>query len=332
MRRSVAAALAAALIAGTGGFEVPGCADPDAGQVVGYGAVEVTEVRLSSVLGGPVLEVLAAEGDAVAQGQVLLRTDVRELVLQRAQLEAGLKAAQAQERLARRGARREDVQGAEHALAQAQLQVQAGERDLVRTQAQFDKGAVTPKQLDDARSMRDLAAARQAQAQSLLDKLRHGARSEEIDAATALREQAEAGLALLDKKIADAELRSPIDGRVLSRLVEPGEVTRPGSPLLVLAELKRAHVDVYLPEGDLDLVQLGGAAQVEVDARPGQPLSGTVAAISDRAEFTPKNVQTAEQRARLVFKVRVQVANDDEKLKPGMPARVVFGPRPASAP
>ncbi|MFH1808939.1 MAG: efflux RND transporter periplasmic adaptor subunit [Pseudomonadota bacterium] len=332
MRRATTLAAAAGLFLATAGLDLPGCEDPDAGEIVAYGAVEATEVRVASLLGGAVLEVGAAEGDAVQAGQVLVRTDVRDLELQRAQIEAQLKAAQAQERMARRGARREDVQGAEQALAQAHLQVQAGERDLARTQALLAKGAVTPKQLDDAASMRDLALAREAQAQSVVEKLRRGARAEEIEAATAMREQAEAALAMLDKKITDAVVTSPLAGRVLSRLVEPGEVARPGGPLLVLADLRQVHVDVYLAEQDLGLVQLSQAVQVHVDALPGAPRPGHVASISDRAEFTPKNVQTAEQRARLVFKIRIQLANDDEKLKPGMPARVVFGPRPAATP
>ncbi|MBN2359459.1 MAG: efflux RND transporter periplasmic adaptor subunit [Deltaproteobacteria bacterium] len=300
------------------------CGDADDGAAVGYGAVEATEVRVAPLIGGTILSICCQEGVAVQAGDVLVAIDTTDLELQLQQAEAAVRVAAARERLIRGAARSEDLQSAAQAVRAAQVQLETAKREQARIDKLYQSGAVTPKQVDDARAGVDLATAKLEQGQAMLDKLQHGARSEEIQGVRAAREQAEAAVELLRTNIGRGEVKAPIAGRVLYRLAEPGEVARPGLPMLVLVDLARPYVDVYLPEPRIGEISVGGHASVVADAFPDRVYPARVAHVSDQAEFTPKNVQTAEQRSRLVFKVRLDVDNADLSLKPGMPARATF--------
>jgi multidrug resistance efflux pump len=119
-------------------------------------------------------------------------------------------------------------------------------------------------------------------------------------------------------------LVSPIDGIVLSRLVEPGEVVPPGIPLITLGSLDDLTITVYIPENQYGAINLGQKALVKVDSFPGETFDATVVRIADQAEFTPRNVQTQEERQTTVYAVKLSVNDTEGKLKPGMPADVVF--------
>ena len=174
--------------------------------------------------------------------------------------------------------------------------------------------------------------------QARLDMMRAGARPEQVRAAeaqvAAAQAQAKAAagqvaaalanINLLDTQISRLTIKAPADGVVFSRAVEPGEVALPGGTLAVLADLGHLSVTVYLPEDRYGEVKLGDAARVSVDSFPGQVFQGTVQHIADRAEFTPRNVQTPAGRRTTVFGVKLAVENPESKLKPGMPADVVF--------
>jgi HlyD family secretion protein len=174
--------------------------------------------------------------------------------------------------------------------------------------------------------------------QARLDMMRAGARPEQVRAAeaqvAAAQAQAKAAagqvaaalanINLLDTQIGRLTIKAPADGVVFSRAVEPGEVALPGGTLAVLADLGHLSVTVYLPEDRYGEVKLGDAARVSVDSFPGQVFQGTVQHIADRAEFTPRNVQTPTGRRTTVFAVKLSVDNPESKLKPGMPADVVF--------
>ncbi|PKO24014.1 MAG: hypothetical protein CVU38_00955 [Chloroflexi bacterium HGW-Chloroflexi-1] len=240
------------------------------------------------------------------------------------------------------------------ALQQATLQMEAAKSNYEG----LLKGATTPE-LDQARAGINQAVAGIVQAsatisqteaalvtaqagltaeQARLDLLQAGARPEQIKAAeaqvAAAQAQAEAArgqvaaaqaaLNVIDEQLARMTIRAPIDGIVLSRAIEPGEVALPGGALLVLGDLQHPTVTVYLAEDRYGTIRVGQAAQVTVDSFPGRVFSGTVQRIADKAEFTPRNVQTVEGRRATVFAVKLLVLNSDLKLKPGMPADVVF--------
>lgn len=221
----------------------------------------------------------------------------------RAALEAAEEAyAAAAERLnqLKRGATQEELTAAQSRVEAAKAQMSMAQAQL----AQVEKGA-RPEQLSAAAAQ---AAAAQAQ----------------IDAATAQIAAAQAQIDVLKVQIDKLTLKAPISGVVLNRSIEPGEVVAPGGTLLIVADTANLYMTVYVPENRYGEIALGATVQVSVDSFPGETFSATVARIADKAEFTPRNVQTAEGRATTVFAVKLALDNAGGKLKPGMPADVVF--------
>ena len=120
------------------------------------------------------------------------------------------------------------------------------------------------------------------------------------------------------------QLKSPLTGTVTAQMIHPGEVARPGMPLLTLVDLRQVKLVIYIPAGQIGQVRLGRHAQVTVDAYPARKFAGAVTHIDDEAQFTPKNVQTQEERVKMVFGVEIALDNADGTLKPGMPADAVL--------
>ncbi|HEX5475706.1 MAG TPA: HlyD family efflux transporter periplasmic adaptor subunit [Vicinamibacterales bacterium] len=295
------------------------------------GYIEATDVRVAPQVGGQVLEMRVAEGDRVAQGQVLARLDTadRQLTLRRA--EADRDQAAAQLALLRAGARPEDVrqaaaqaQSAAADVTAARAQFDAADADLRRFEALLRANAGSRKQRDDAATRRDVAQAalraaeqRARAAADALARQRAGARPQELAAARARVAAAGAQIASLQKNIADAIVKSPVGGMVTSKLVDAGELVQPGTPLVVVTDLDHAWANVYVDEPVVPKLRIGQPAVIVTDA--GQRLSGTITFISPKAEFTPRNVQTADERSKLVYRIKIGADNRAGILKPGMP-------------
>jgi len=287
------------------------------------GHIEATEVRLAAKLGGRLLELPHREGDAVKAGDVVARFDSVDVALELARGEAELQRADAQLRLLLAGSRAEDVRQAREQLALNADELEAAERDLARLEGLASRGTASVKARDDARTRRDMAQSAVAATQAALDRVVAGPRPQEIDAARAQRAVAAAQVAVIRQRLVDATVLAPLDGVITSRTAEPGEVLAAGAPLSVLTELARPWLTVYVDEPHLALIRIGERVEVRVDGRE-DALSGTVSYVSAVAEFTPKNVQTPEERAKLVFKVKVSLDNRDGIFKPGMPADAFF--------
>jgi HlyD family secretion protein len=161
-------------------------------------------------------------------------------------------------------------------------------------------------------------------AEAQLEKLEAGPRAEQIAVAAAQVKQAEASLAALNVQRNKYTLESPIEGWVVEQTAHEGEMAVPGMTLLTLADLTNVTLTVYVPEPDIDTVSIGQKVDVFVDAFPGQAFTGHIIFISDEAEFTPKNVQTKEERINTVFAVKIRLENEDQRLKPGMPADAIL--------
>lgn len=182
-------------------------------------------------------------------------------------------------------------------------------------------------QANAAGAQYDVAGAAVALARVQVQGLKMGATPEQIAAAEAQAEMARAALETLRVQGSKFDLPAPISGLVLQRPVRVGELAMPGSPLLTLADLDQMTLTVYVPEDQLGRVWLGQQASVTVDAYPGRSFPGTVSYISNEAEFTPRNVQTREERVNMVFGVRIRLPNPDHALKPGMPADALLKDR-----
>jgi HlyD family secretion protein len=296
------------------------------------GHVEATDVRLAPEVGGRIVMLNVKEGDRVEAGTLILRLDTRDTELAIARARAEQQAAEAQLRLLQAGSRREDVRQAEAQTQAARDDVQAAgaeleaaEADLKRFEALLEANAGSRKQRDDALLRRDVARERVQAAESRVRasqegvvRLRAGARPQEIDAARARVAAAAAQVATLEKSLEDASLASPIRGVVSEKLAEIGEVIAPRVPVVVIIDLDHAWADVFVPETAVPRLRLGQSATLFTDAG-GSGLPGTVTFISPKAEFTPRNVQTAEERSKLVYRIRVTVDNAQGILKEGMP-------------
>lgn len=310
---SLAAAAALALL-----FAAACRKGQDPGTIVASGHVEATDVRVAAKLGGRLERLTVKEGDAVARGQELAKLETVDLELTRRQVQAEREQAQAELRLRLKGARTEDVAELQAQIRSLEADLQAAERDLERMQGLLDKGSGTTKARDDAQTRRDmLRARREAQRQSL-QRMQSGFREEEKAAARARLEGAEARLAQIEQQLQDATIKSPLSGVVTEKLTEAGEMVPSGSPLLVVTDLQDAWLTVYVAEPDLGRIHLGDQAEVRTDG--GETRQGRITFIAAQAEFTPKNVQTRDERVKLVYKVKLGLENQDGLFKPGMPA------------
>jgi HlyD family secretion protein len=290
----------------------------DDGVIAASGHVEATEVRLSAKVAGHVEALGVQEGDKVTAGQEIARIDTTDVRLALAAALAERAQADAERRLKVAGSRREDVAEAEAQVQRAEADRRGAQEDLERMETLLKSGSGTEKSRDDARTRRDVAVASLDAAKERLLKLQAGSRPEEIDSAAARVAAADAKIEQLKQQIADAVVKSPVDGVVTEKLVEPGELITRGTGLVVVTELARPWLTVYVPEPDLGRVRLGQEAEVATDA--GQKRTGRVTFVSSQAEFTPKNVQTSEERAKLVYKIKIGLENADGLFKPGMPA------------
>jgi HlyD family secretion protein len=296
------------------------------------GQVEATEVRVAAQVGGRLLELAPAEGERVASGSVVARLDATDTELALARARAERDQADAQLRLLKAGARVEDIRQAEAQLATAQSEARATEAELAVAETDAERfesllaaNAGTRKQRDDAVARRDVARAqarsaddRVRAARENLARLRAGARPEEIDAARARVAAADAQTATLQKAMADAVVTAPVAGTVTERIAEVGELIQPRAPILIITNLDEVWANVYVDEPIVPRLKVGQAATLFTDAG-GPGIQGVISYVSPSAEFTPRNVQTAEDRSKLVYRVKVTVDNKDGVLKAGMP-------------
>jgi len=305
-----------------------GSSDDD-GAIVTSGHVEATEVRISTKVAGTLLARSVDEGDVVEPGREIARIDTVDLELTLATARAERAQAAADLSLRRAGYRREEIAEAEAHVAQATADLEAASKDLVRMESLLAAGSGTEKSRDDARTRRDVEQARLQAAHEQLRKLRAGFRTEEIEVAAAHVAAAEARIAQLEQNIRDASIVSPTRGIVTAAIAEPGELLAAGSPIVVITDLAGAWLNVYVDEPSLGQIRLGQPVEVRTDG--GEQRQGRITFIASQAEFTPKNVQTRDERVKLVFKLKVGLSNDDGLFKPGMPAEARIVPSSAAA-
>ena len=324
----------AALAASAAAF-VPAAAcreKPPADRVRVSGYVEATEVRVAPEVGGRLVELKVAEGDRVKTGDIIAQLDTADIALALQRAAAERLGADAQLRLLLAGARSEDIRhaeaqmaAAEADLAAARQEVTSAERDLARFESLLASNSGAEKPRDDAATRRDVARERVKAAEQrvraaaeTVARLKSGARREEVDAARARLAGVDAQMATLEKARRDATVLAPASGMVTQKLADAGELLAPRTPIVVVADLDHVWANVYVDEPLVPRVTLGQTATVFTDAG-GPGIEGTVTFISPKAEFTPRNVQTAEERSKLVFRVKVTVANEKGVLKQGMP-------------
>jgi HlyD family secretion protein len=275
---------------------------------------------------------------------IMVRTQIR-------QAEENLRAAEERLRMLKAGFRTQEIEEARANLRQSQARLEIARLTRDRFRDLLAEGAMAKQELDRAesdfraaeaaeRAVRErlgmveegsraedirMAQAEQARAAAALEAARANAatldlRQQDVRVAEAAMAEAAANVRRLETQVAELKVFAPLDATVLIKAVEAGEVVSAGRPLVLLGDLDRPWIKIYVPETDLGKVRLGSPARVLVDSFPGQPFRGRVTWIADQAEFTPKNVQTAEERVNLVYAVKVTIDTAQRKLKAGMPA------------
>lgn len=291
--------------------------------ILASGTVETTEADLGFQTPGRIDSIAADEGDAVTAGQVLAWLDRTELAARVAATRAQEGAARARLLELERGSRSEEVaQGRAH-LAAAEHRLAEAERSLERTRRLHEGGAVSREQLDREETATQVLRTQYHTVKEQLALLEQGPRAETIAARRALVRQAAAAVAQAEAALANAVIHAPFDGVVSVRHREPGEVVGGGAPVLTVRNPDDRWVRIYVREDEVGRLALGQPATIAADAYRERSYEGKVVFIADEAEFTPRNVQTTEERVKLVFRVKVRITGDPSgDLKPGLPADV----------
>jgi HlyD family secretion protein len=320
------------------------------GLIQANGRIEGDHVTVASKFPGRIVELAAREGDRVGRGDVLIRLDDAQVSAKvdqaarlvdgrHAQVEAahtslavlnlevplGIEAASAK------------VESAHAAIRKAITVEYEARRDAERIRPLVSQQAVSLQQLDQAEARWKIAVIEISVARSALDQAtkelgqaelgwkRIRSKEAEVAALERQRDQAEAAFAEAESILHDLTIVAPTDGTVTTRMVDVGEVVTAGAPLLELVDLDRLYLQVYVPEVQIGKVRLDLPARIYTDAFPNEPFHATIRYIASKAEFTPKEVQTPDERVKLIYAVRLYLANNpDHRLTPGLPADAII--------
>jgi len=292
----------------------------DPNVIKASGTIETTNVTVSSKSNGQIKIITVKEGDQVKAGDVLLEIDHEMLDIQLRQSEAGTEFSDAQLKLLKSGARKEDIRQSHESVNQAKTNLDQAKQDFDRMSSLYETNTVTKKQYDDAAAKYDVSRAQYNSSKENYNKLKNLTRPEDIESARANVKKSVANSEAIKKSIEDSKVIAPIDGFITQKYVEIGENVVPSASLFKVSDLQTVKLIIYITEEELGKVKLGQKAEITVDSFKDKVFTGEVIFISSEAEFTPKNIQTPEERTKLVYAVKIQIPNPQFELKAGMPA------------
>lgn len=288
------------------------------------GNLEAHESVVGFRTAGRIVELPVQEGSAVQAGTLLARLDDADYRQQVNIDEANVTARDRELQLALAGSRTQEIAAAERTVADARADLDLRRADLARYTALYQRDAVSAQTRDQADTAFRRAQAVFERAQQNLSEVREGTRKEQIAVNRATLHTAQQNLGLSRVRLGYTVLQAPVSGIVTVRQAELGEYVVPGTPVVTLADVDRLWVRAYVNEPDLGRVRWGQQVAVRTDSLGGKQFQGTVSFVSPEAEFTPKTVQTNKERVTLVYRIKVDVANPNHELKPGMPADVLI--------
>ena len=298
------------------------------GIVSGNGRIEATEIDIAALTGGRIADITAAEGDFVKAGAVLVQMDVVQLNAQKRQAEAQLRRAEIGVETAKTlVAKAEAEKRASLATVdQAEAVADAAARKLARSERLLLSNATSQQVVDDDRAQDRQAKAGVASAEAS-DAAAHAginsAKAQVVDAEAAV-EAAQASIDSITASIKDATLVSPRNGRIQYRVAQEGEIVASGGRILSLVDLGDVYMTIFLPTSQAGRVQVGSQVRLVMDAAPDDVIPAVVSYVADVAQFTPKTVETADEREKLMFRVRARIdpellARYIEYVKTGLP-------------
>ncbi len=294
-------------------------------QLTASGTVEATDADLGFQLPGRLVTVRVRLGDLVALGDTLATLDDRELEARAAAARAQVAVAVARLNELQSGFRTEEVAQARAAVRAAAGRLEDARTDVRRSSVLFEGGAVSRELLEKHQTVQDIADADHERATERLRLLETGPRTEQVSAARAAVRQSQANVAVVEATLSQTRVVAPFAGRVTLRHREPGEIVGPGAPVVSITNTEDRWVRVYVREDAVGRLAVGRAVEITADTYPDRTYGGEIVFIANEAEFTPSNVQTTEERVKLVYEVRVRITRDETlDLKPGIAADVVL--------
>lgn len=310
---AVAAVVVVALGAYLGWAQLQDAGLPE-GIAAGNGRIEATEIDISALSAGRISEILVEEGDFVDAGDILVQMDVVQLNAQKRQAEAQLRRARIGVETAGSLVTQAEAERAAAiaVVAQNEAMAEAAATRLARSEQLVLSSALSQQTLDDHRASARQADAGLAAAQASVAAAEAGigaAKAQVVDAEAAI-DAAQASIDAISASIADSTLRSPRAGRVQYRIAQEGEVVSPGGRILNLVDLGDVYMTFFLPTSQAGRVQIGTEVRLVLDAAPQYVIPASVSYVADVAQFTPKTVETADEREKLMFRVRAQIDPD----------------------
>lgn len=295
-------------------FEVFRYWGDDKSKIEGSGTIEVTEIEISSKVAGRVSSLPADEGSTVKKGDLIVKLNYDELSAQRSSAMASLSNAQKnlerKRQLSKKGVMSDDELSAQLVSAKANLS-NAG-KNLERMRQLFNNKVVSKRELENAETAYTVAQSNVNQVSAVMERA--------LENAETVHTVSQSNFNQVSAVIENAVIYSPIDGVVLQKNLEIGEMAFPGSAIITVADLKKTWINIYVDEKQVGIIKLGQKAYVKVDSFPDRKFPGLVVLISNKAEFTPRTIQTKDERVKLMFAIKISVENPEMELKPGMPA------------
>ncbi|HWP98401.1 MAG TPA: HlyD family efflux transporter periplasmic adaptor subunit [Syntrophomonadaceae bacterium] len=287
------------------------------------GTIEATSVELQAKSSGIIQNYQVQEGDPLKKDQLVAELDRKDLVAQKERDAMGVISAEAKLRELLSGARDQEIKSAQASVDLAKINLNQASSDLDKTRTLYQAGAASQDQLEKQETSYNVLQQQVVVAEAQLSLLSAGSRSEDIAAASAEVDRARAILKASQAILDDLKVVSPRDGVITSKNHENGEYVQPGTSLVTITDLNDLWIKVYIPTDQLPAIKLGQTARITVSGSS-QVFTGRIKEIASKGEYTPKSIQTKQERTNIVFAVKVQVDNVNALLKPGMPADVVF--------
>ena len=302
------------------------------------GTIEGTELPVQPELGGRIVDLLVREGQVIKTGDIVAKLDDSQAKISLDSAKSQQTQAQAKLNDLLGGVRSEEIQRLKDVLDQANANatglaqnVQFEENNLASDQKLYESGALSKQILDAQQNKIDTlkaqyqgAQASVSAAQASRDQAQAGNTQPTIQAQQAAVDIAAQSVKAAELSLSKLTIKSPTSGQILYKQVELGQVVNPGTTLVTILDPNDLWIKIYIPEAKLSQVKAGGTAFIAVDSYPGKTFKGQIQYISNQAEFTPKNVQTKEERTTTVYAVKISVTEGKDQLKAGMPADVTL--------
>ena len=294
------------------------------GGLSATGMIEITKADLTPKISGYLVRRDFLEGSEVKVGECVAAIDRTDYELSLMQATEAYNSARARLDDLIAGARAEETASLAAALEVTERVMKKAVSDFERFERLYEQGAIAAQELDNYRLAMDSGTGAYKQALLAYQLSLEGSRDDLIRAQKHTVAQLEYAVRAAESNLAHTQLKSPVNGRVLSKNYEIGEFIQPGAPIATIGDLSDCWVKIYVPSTYLGRIKLGQEAIVSIDSYPGRVFLGRIRQIADHAEFTPRQTITKSERANLVFAVKVGLDNHDGLFKPGMPAEVTL--------